>query len=43
MDELKLNMKELFERFKKEVLVDVESEEAKEAIVAAFVMTLSKN
>lgn len=35
-------MKQLFERFKKEVLVNFPSEEAKEAFVKAFVLGLAR-
>ena len=38
-----LNMKELFERFKNEVLTDIESEEEKDAITSAFIVAFTKN
>ncbi len=37
-----LEMKELFERFKKEVLTNVNSEAEKQAIANSFIMSFSK-
>ncbi|MEL7563286.1 MAG: hypothetical protein AAGU27_00100 [Dehalobacterium sp.] len=38
-----VNMKDLFERFKAEVLKDIASDEQKKAIMEAFVITLIKS